>query len=76
MVMMLPVSATTKPAPALTLASRTVMRKPRGAPSFVWSSLKLYWVLAMHTGMPPKPSFSSFASSLAALASKSTPSAR
>ena len=35
MVMMLPVSATTKPAPALTLTSRTVMRKPRGAPSFV-----------------------------------------
>ena len=33
-VMMLPVSATTKPAPADTFTSRTVMRKPRGAPSF------------------------------------------
>ena len=34
MVMMSPVSATTKPAPADTFALRTVMRKPRGAPSF------------------------------------------
>ena len=34
MVMMSPVSATTKPAPADSYALRTVMRKPRGAPSF------------------------------------------
>ena len=75
MVMMSPVSATTKPAPADTFTLRTVMRKSRGAPSFFASSEKLYCVFAMHTGMPPKPRPSSFASSAAAFGSKSTPSA-
>ena len=70
-----PVSATTKPAPALTLTWRTVMVKPRGAPSLVWSSENEYWVLAMHTGMPPKPRLSSLAISLEAAGSKFTPSA-
>ena len=67
MVMMSPVSATTKPAPADTFTLRTVMRKPRGAPSFFASSEKLYCVFAMHTGMPPKPRSSSFFSSACGL---------
>ncbi len=66
MVMMSPVSATTKPAPALTLTSRTVMRKPSGRAELAGSSVKLYCVLAMQTGMSPKPSSSSCASCLAA----------
>ena len=50
MVMMLPMMTTTNPAPALRRTSRTVMVKPSGAASRVASSLKEYWVLAMHTG--------------------------
>ena len=46
-VMMLPVSATMKPAPAATFTLRTVMRKCSGAPSLLASSVKEYWVLAM-----------------------------
>ena len=65
--MMSPVRATTKPAPADTLRLRTVMRKPSGAPSLCWSSVKEYWVLATHTGRPPKPRSSSSLSCLAAL---------
>ena len=53
MVMMLPMMTTTKPAPAERRTSRTVMVKPSGAASSLGSSLKEYWVLAMHTGSPP-----------------------
>ena len=73
--MMEPVSATTKPAPADTFTWRTVTVKPRGAPSLDASSLKEYCVLAMHTGMPPKPSDSSCANSFFAAGSNTTPSA-
>ena len=55
MVIMAPVRATTKPAPALTYTSRTVSSKPSGRPSFVWSSDKEYWVFAMQTGSSEKP---------------------
>ena len=44
------------PAPADTLTFFTVTVKPSGAPGFVGSSVKLYCVLAMQTGSPPKPS--------------------
>ena len=40
-VMMSPVLATRKPAPALTLRSRTVILKPRGAPSLLASSVPM-----------------------------------
>ena len=50
MVMMSPVRATTKPAPAETFADLMVTTKSSGAPSLVGSSEKLYWVLAMQTG--------------------------
>ena len=73
--MMSPVSATTNPAPADTFTWRTVMSKSRGAPSFDASSLKEYYVFAMHTGMPPNPSASSCASSFFAAGVKTTPSA-
>ena len=53
MVMMSPVSTTTKPAPAETFTFCTLMRKPVGAPSLPASSEREYWVLAMHTGRPP-----------------------
>ena len=52
-VMMSPVSATMKPAPADTRRLRTVMRKPSGAPSLDWSSVKEYWVFAMQMGRSP-----------------------
>ena len=55
MVMMSPVCATTKPAPADTFTLDTVTVKPSGRPSFAGSSDREYWVLAMHTGRPPKP---------------------
>src|SRR5699024_3576162 len=42
---MAPVNATTKPASARTLSSRTVTRNPSGAPSVLGSSLKEYCVL-------------------------------
>ena len=50
MVMMAPVIATTKPAPADTYTSRTFTVKPSGRPSLEASSDREYWVLAMHTG--------------------------
>ena len=55
MVMISPVRATMKPAPAETFRLRTVTSKPLGAPSRVWSSEKEYWVLAMQMGRSPKP---------------------
>ena len=55
MVMMSPVSATMKPAPAETFRLRTVMRKPSGAPSRLGSSVKEYWVFATQMGRSPKP---------------------
>ena len=51
MVMISPVRATRKPAPAETLTLRTVTVKPFGAPSFVGSSEKDYCVLAMQMGI-------------------------
>ena len=75
MVMIEPVSATTKPAPADTFTWRTVMVKSRGAPSLVASSENEYWVLAMHTGMLPKPKASNCAISFCAAGSNTTPSA-
>ena len=56
MVIILPASATVKPAPALTFICRTVTVKFSGAPSFFASSEKLLCVLAMHTGNLSKPS--------------------
>ena len=56
MVIISPVSTTMKPAPAEILTFLTVTVKPSGAPSRVGSSEKLYCVLAMQTGRPPKPS--------------------
>ena len=53
MVMIEPVRATTKPAPALTFTSRTVTVEPSGAPRTVWSSVKDYWVLSMQIGSLP-----------------------
>ena len=61
-VMMAPVFATTKPAPALTVSSRTVMRKPSGAPRTLASSVNEYCVFATQTGRLPKPSASIWAS--------------
>ena len=66
MVMMSPVSATMKPAPAETLSFRTVRVKPSGAPSFAGSSENEYCVFAMQTGREPKPSASSWRSSFSA----------
>ena len=60
-VIMSPVSATVKPAPAETLTLRTVTLNPSGAPSFAGSSEKEYWVFAMQTGSLPKPRDSSSA---------------
>ena len=73
MVMIAPVSATIKPAPAETFSPRTVTRKSFGAPSRAGSSEKLYWVLAMQTGRPPKPSASSCAASFLAAGVRSAP---
>ena len=56
MVIISPESATTNPAPALTLTLRMVSVKPSGAPSFCGSSEKDYCVLAMQTGILPQPS--------------------
>ena len=52
-VRMSPAYATTKPAPAASLASRTLTVKPRGRPSFRGSSESELCVLAMHTGSRP-----------------------
>ena len=49
-VMMSPVSATMKPAPAETFRLRTVTVKPSGAPSSFGSSEKDYCVFAMQIG--------------------------
>ena len=76
MVMMLPFLATRKPAPALTFTSRTVILKPRGAPSLVWSSEKENWVLAMQMGILSKPSSVSCLTCFLASAVSTTPSAR
>lgn len=53
-VMILPITTTTKPAPAERRSSRTVIVKPEGAASSEASSEKLYCVLAMHTGQAAK----------------------
>ncbi len=55
MVMMSPVRATTKPAPAESFSWRTVTVKPSGAPRSLGLSEKEYWVLATHTGRLPQP---------------------
>ena len=60
MVMISPVRATRKPAPAETFRFRTVTVKPSGAPSRAGSSEKEYCVLATHTGILSKPRAVSF----------------
>ena len=52
MVMMSPVSATMKPAPAEIFRLRTVTSKSSGAPRRFWSSEKEYWVFATQIGQP------------------------
>ena len=74
MVMMSPVRATMKPAPAETFRFRTVTVKPLGAPSRLASSEKLYWVLAMQMGRLPKPRSVSCFTCFLALAVSTTPS--
>src|SRR6478735_8262716 len=54
-VMMSPARATTNPAPADGVTSRTVILNPVGRPSLVGSSEKEYWFLAMQTGVSPSP---------------------
>src|SRR5699024_12141595 len=54
-VMIAPVSATTKPAPIFGTRSRTCSRCPVGAPSAAGSSEKEYWVLATQTGSVSQP---------------------
>ena len=75
MVMMSPVSATRKPAPAETFRFRTVMVKPLGAPSLAASSEKEYCVFAMQMGSLSKPRASSSFICFLAPAVSSTPSA-
>ena len=53
MVIMAPQMATTKPAPAESLSSRTGISKPLGAPLAFGSVVKLYCVFAMQTGRSP-----------------------
>ena len=74
-VMILPITTTTKPAPAESRSSRTVMVKPAGAASSDASSEKLYCVFAMHTGSVPKPFAASSASCFLAAAEKTTSAA-
>ncbi len=52
-VMISPVSTTTKPAPAEILQFLIVMVKPLGRPSNVGSSENEYWVLAIQIGRLP-----------------------
>ena len=54
-VMISPVSATTKPAPAETFRFRTVTVNPSGAPSRAGSSEKEYCVFAVQTGSLSNP---------------------
>ena len=54
-VMISPVSATMKPAPADTLRFLTVTSKSDGAPTLVASSEKLYCVFATQTGILSNP---------------------
>ena len=75
MVMISPVRATRKPAPADTFRFRTVTVKPRGAPSREGSSEKLYWVLAMQMGSSPNPSSVSRRACFWAAGVSTTPSA-
>ena len=67
MVSTFPVSATMNPAPSDGRNSRTVMRKPYGAPYSLTRSHKEVGVLAMHTGILSQPFFT--ISSSCALAS-------
>jgi hypothetical protein len=53
MVMISPVMATTKPAPADRRTSLTVTTWPSGAPLRLGSVEKEYWVFAMQTGRLP-----------------------
>ena len=54
-IMISPVRATTKPAPAESFTSLTVMVKFSGLPSFVGSSERLYCVFATQIGVSVKP---------------------
>ena len=75
MVRMLPVSATTKPAPQEARSSRTVMRNPAGRPRSAGLSESEYCVFAMQTGVSVMPSVSISAICFCASGVKSTPSA-
>src|SRR5262249_7299331 len=55
MVMMSPVFATTNPAPAEPYTALMVIRNPVGRPSRLGSSVREYWVFAMHTGVAARP---------------------
>ena len=61
MVMMSPVSATRKPAPAFTRTARTVTKKSSGAPSSDGSSEKQYCDFALPPGSAPTPISASWA---------------
>ena len=71
-----PVRATRKPAPAHTFRLRTVTSNPLGAPIRAGSSEKEYWVLAMQMGRPPNPRPASCWACFLALAVRTTPSPR
>jgi hypothetical protein len=72
---MSPQSATTKPAPADRLTSRTGTTWPVGAPRRVGSTEKDYCVLAMQTGRWPKPAASQAARRARTGASAAMPAA-
>ena len=55
-VIIVPVMATTNPAPAETQTSRMWNGKPSGLPRIVLSSDIDYWFFALHTGIEPNPS--------------------
>ena len=72
MVMISPVNATINPAPAEIFKFLTVTSKSVGAPSLVWSSVKLYCVLATQIGQFPYPKASNCAACFCALAVRTT----
>ena len=74
MSMMLPATATTNPAPPLTMMSRTCTVKPEGRPTSLALSEREYCVLAMMTGVFPYPRASASAIFSRAVYEKVTPS--
>ena len=72
-VMISPVRATTKPAPAETFRLRTVTSKSEGAPSAFGLSVREYWVFATQIGIFPQPIASSWAAWVFACWVRTTP---